>query len=200
MKRGRFLAVLLCMAGALTGCGIVDGFSPEVSGISIDKKGGITEVVRENFDQSYYSEDELESEIAKEIEEYNTQAGDKAVKEKGLKIKNGVAQLKMTYASSEDYANFNRVDFFTGNIIGAVQAGYMFEGSFWPVSDGKIQEDSAVWGSEIISGTNYQVVAVKGPLLVEVPGKIVYVSSNVKVTDKSTGVVEETSKAYIIYE
>lgn len=197
MRRGRFLAVLLCACCMLTGC---SGFSPEISGIKIDKKGGITEVIRENFNQSYYSEEELKAQLTSEVESYNSQAGDKAVKSKGLKVKNGVAELTMMYAAFGDYAAFNQVDFYVGDVIGAIQAGYMFEGSFKTVSGGKINEESAVWGSEIIGGTNYKAVVVKGPLLVEVPGSIVYVSANVKVTDKSTAVMDESSRAYILYE
>lgn len=197
MRRGRFLAVLLCTCCLLTGC---SGFSPEISGIKIDKKGRVTEVVRENFNQSYYSEDELKAQLTNEVEAYNSQAGDKAVKSKGLKVKNGVAELTMNYATFQDYASFNQVDFYVGDVIGAIQAGYMFEGSFRTVSGGKVNEESAVWGSEIIGGKNYNAVIVKGPLLVEVPGSIVYVSENVKVTDKSTVVVDEASRAYILYE
>lgn len=189
------------MAGCmLTGCSVLDGFSPDVSGISIDKKGGVTEVVREMFDESVYSKEELEAQISSEIEEYNTASGDEYVKEKSLKVKDGVAQLKVTYASAKDYAAFNKVDFYSGDVVGAVQKGYMFEGNFKTVTSGTVDEASAVWGSVIISGTNYSTIVFNGPLLVEVPGEILYVSDNVNVTEKNTAVCSESSRAYIIYK
>lgn len=197
MKRGHLLAVLLCAGCMLTGC---SSFSPDVSGVSIDKKGGITEVVREMFDESVYSKEELESQLGNEIAEYNAQAGADLVKEKKLQVKDGVAVLKMTYASSRDYAAFNHLDFYAGDIIGAVQAGYMFEGSFYQVDNGTVNESTGVWGSGIISGTNDRVVVFQGPLLVEVPGKITYVSSNIQVTDKSTAVGSESSRGYVVYK
>lgn len=197
MKRGHLLAVLLCAGCMLTGC---SSFSPDVSGISIDKKGEITEVVREMFDESVYSKEELESQLGTEVAEYNAQAGAEVVKEKKLQIKDGVAVLKMTYASSKDYAAFNNLDFFSGDIIGAVQAGYMFEGSFYKVEKGTVDQSSSVWGSGIISGTNDRVAVFEGPLLVEVPGEIVYVSSNIQVTDKSTAVGSQSARGYVVYK
>ena len=200
MKRGRYLAVLLMAGCMLTGCGILGGFSPEVSGISIDKKGGITEVVREMFDESVYSKEELEQQLTSEIEAYNTASGDEYIKEKNLKVKDGVAQLKMTYASAKDYIAFNNVEFYSGNVVGAVQQGYMFEGVFKTVTSGSVDGASSMWGSSIIRGTNYPTVVFNGPLLVEVPGEILYVSENVNVTDKKTAVCSDSSRAYIIYE
>lgn len=197
MKRGRVIGFMLCVSCILTGC---SGFSPAVSGISIDKKGGVKEFVRENFDQSYYSKDEFEEEIEAQIRSYNDKAGTKAVKKQGFSVKDGVAQLRMTYAGTKDYAAFNNLDFYVGDIQGAVQAGYAFEGRFAEVSGGKVNESALVWGSAIMSGKNYNTVALRQAMLIEVPGTIKYVSENVKVTDKSTAVIEENETAYILYE
>ncbi|MGN0355245.1 MAG: hypothetical protein ACI4EI_09260 [Muricoprocola sp.] len=197
MKRGRWVAAVLVSGCLLTGC---SSFSPEVTGISINKKGGISEVVRESFDASYYSEAELEQEIDTAIGLYTSENGSKTVKKKSLSVKNGEAVLKMEYASDKDYAEFNNVGFYLGNISGAIQAGYPFDGSFYQVVLGKIDDSNTVWGSSIMSGTNYKTVVVSEPLLVEVPGTIHYVSENVKVRDKSTAVTESTEVAYILYE
>ena len=197
MKRGCLAATVLIFACVLTGCG---GFSPEVTGISINKNGTVTEVVRENFDQDYYSKKELEEEIKAEVKSYNKDTGTKSVKKTGFSVKNGIAKLSMTYATAKDYAAFNNVGFYAGDILGAVQSGYAFEGTFVQVSNGKIQEGETTWGSQIMSGTNYQTVVIEEPLLVEVPGTIVYVSENMKVTDKSTAVLEESGTGYVLYQ
>lgn len=197
MKRGYLLGVLLCAGCVLTGC---SSFSPGVTGVSVGKKGEITAVVREKFDKDYYNKEELEEQIKTEIEQYNAQAGEKAVKKRRLSVKDGVAVLDIRYKSAKDYADFNNVGFYMGNIQGAVQAGYAFEGEFYEVTDGKRKEDAPIWGSQIMSGKNYQTIAIEEALLVEVPGEIRYVSGNVKVTDKSTAVLEENETAYILYE
>lgn len=197
MKRGKWIAAVLVSGSLLTGC---SSFSPEVTGISINKKGGISEVVREPFDASYYSEAELEQEIDTAIGLYTSENDSRTVKKKSLSVKNGEAVLKMEYASDKDYAKFNNVGFYLGNISGAIQAGYPFDGSFYQVITGKIDDSSTVWGSSVMSGTNYKTVVVSEPLLVQVPGTIHYVSENVKVRDKSTAVTESTEVAYILYE
>lgn len=198
MKRGwRLFAAGVFAALLLTGC---SNFSPEMSGISIGKKGTVTEVSIENFDKDYYDKSELESEITASIEAYNSTAGSKAVKKNSFSVKDGVAKLRITYASASDYAEFNNVDLYVGDIQGAVQAGYAFEGQFYEVSDGTAKEDTAIWGSQIMTGTNYNTVAVREALLIEVPGTIRYVSANVQVKDSSTAVIAENETAYILYE
>ena len=200
MKRGFLLATVISASCFLTGCSILAGFSPEVSGVSVSKNGRITEVVRESFDASYYNEEELQSQIESEISDYNSSHDDKSVKKKSLKVENGEAQLRMVYDSYQDYAQFNHVGFYVGNINGAIQAGYAFEGSFLPVSDGKTAEGSSIWGSSLMSGKNYKTIVVNEALLVDVPGTICYVSEGVKVTGKSEAVTENTDTSYILYE
>ncbi len=196
MKRGFLLAAVIGAGCILTGC---SSFSPEVTGISVSKNGTVTEVVRESFDASYYSEEELKSTVESEIADYNSSHSERAVKKKSLKIKDGEAQMRLEYDSYQDYAGFNHVGFYVGDINGAIQAGYAFEGSFYPVLDGAVSQNS-VWGSSLMSGTNYKTMVVNEALLVDVPGKICYVSEGVKVTGKSEAVTENSDTSYILYE
>lgn len=200
MKRGFVLTAVIGLSCFLTGCSSLAGFSPDVTGVSISKNGKVTEVVMESFDASYYNEEELQSQVESEITEYNSTHGDKAIRKKSLKIKDQEAQMRLVYDSYQDYADFNHVGFYVGDINGAIQAGYAFEGSFLPVSDGKTAEGSNVWGSSLMSGKNYKTIVVNEPLQIDVPGTICYVSDGVKVTGKSEAVTENTDTAYILYE
>ncbi len=197
MKRGRMAGLALAVSLMLTGC---SGFTPDTNGVSIDEKGVVTEFAREDFGQAYYDKEELENAIDTEVAVYNVNAGTDAVRKKSFRVKDGVAELRMTYATAEDYASFNGVDFYLGDIPGAVQAGYVFDKKFAPVSNGTVMLDSLVWGSGIMVGANYHTVALREQMLVKVPGTIRYVSENVRVTDKSTAIVEESGTAYILYE
>lgn len=197
MKRGRLAGVLLGVCCILTGCG---SFSPDVNGVSISKKGVVTEVSSEEFAQAYYNKEELESEIDAQVESYNAQAGKKAVRKKSFHVKDGTATLRMTYNTAEDYARFNGVDFYMGDIPGAVQAGYTFEESFYEVTDAVVQDGKPIFGSQVMTGKNYNTVAAREAVLIQVPGTIRYVSENVKVTDKDTAVIEQEQTAYILYE
>ncbi len=197
MKRGRVTGAVLLACLILTGC---SSFSPDTSGVAIDEKGGITEVVREDFGQTYYNKEELEDSIDTDIAVYNVQAGNDAVKKRSFSVRDGVANLRMTYASAEDYARFNGIDFYLGNISGAVQAGYVFNKKFAEVVGGAVRLDNMVWGSQIMIGPDYHTVAMREAMLVQVPGTIKYVSENVKLTDKSTAVAQDDEDAYILYE
>ena len=198
MKRGIRIAGLLCAFTFLTGCG-ASRFSPEVTGVSIDKKGAVTEVVKESFDESIYNKDELESQIDRDVADYNKTYGEKSVKKKSLQVKDGEAVLKMNYASFKDYAQFNSNGFYYGDIKGAVQAGYPFEGSFMPVTDGVVDQNNKVWGSGIMAGPEYSTVVWTEPILVQVPGTICYVSTNVRVIGKSEAVAEIGAPAYVLF-
>lgn len=197
MKRGRIAAVLLCVVCILTGC---SRFSPEMTGVSIDKKGQVTQVIRENFDKDYYDKKEMDAEISAAVKSYNDTAGGKKVKAGRLGVKNDVAVLRVTYATARDYADFNNVGFYLGDILGAVQAGHAFKGKFAEISKGTVKEGSSVWGSQIMTGKNYKTLVIEEAMLAEVPGEIVYVSENMKVTDKSTALLEEAGIGYILYE
>lgn len=197
MKRGRIAAVLLCVGCILTGC---SRFSPEMTGVSVGKKGQITQVIRENFDKDYYDKKEMDEEISAAVKSYNETAGGKNVKAGKVSVKDGVAVLRVTYSTAADYADFNNVGFYVGDILGAVQAGHAFEGKFLEVSQGAIKEGSSVWGSQIMTGKNYKTLVIEEAMLAEVPGEIAYVSENMKVTGKSTAVLEEVGRGYILYE
>ncbi|MDO4522760.1 MAG: hypothetical protein Q4B57_06395 [Eubacteriales bacterium] len=198
MKRGSFLAGLLCAGLLLTGCG--GRFSPEITGVSVDKKGKVTQVVRENFQEANYSEADLSQQIKSAVDNYNAGQGDKRVKAGELTVKSGVAQLRIHYETASDYEKFNHVGFYVGQITGAIQQGYAFEGSFVKVKAGKAEPENKVWGSSLMTGTNYKTVVFEEPMLVEVPGEIRYVSENLNVTGKSTAVAEENGVSYILYE
>ncbi len=196
MKRVRlFCAVGMCLL--LAGC---DKFSPEGSGISISKKGVVTEVSQEAFDKAYYGEAELENEIDSQVASYNAQFGEKSVRKKSLAVENGQATLCMTYATAQDYAAFNGIDFYIGDITGAVQAGYTFEKNFYSVADGRVQTEKPLFGSQVMTGKNYSTVATRQGTLVQVPGVIRIVSEHVNVTGEDTAVIEPNQEAYILYE
>lgn len=177
MKKSKLwicMAMSVCM---LAGCG---GFSPDETGVSVAKNGAVKSVAIENLDKDYYKEDELKNMIDSSVSEYN-QGGEK-VKMDGFEVKDKKATLTLEFTSSADYAAFNNVTFFTGTVSEAKSAGYDFNEEFLAVEKGKAKS-AADTGTVELSG-NYKVVILEEPMLVEVPGNIVYVSNNIEVTGK----------------
>ncbi len=64
---------ILCLAAMLTGC----GREPEVTETTIEvkKNGQVVHTIIEDFSESYYNLDELESTIQQACDTYNASAG-----------------------------------------------------------------------------------------------------------------------------
>ena len=95
----------------------------------------------------------------------------------------------------DDYSKFNNVTLFTGDVLEAYQAGYDFAGKFQSVEKGQVTATD-VTGNDILNSYNYGIVILTEPILVTVPGNIVYASDNVEITGKKTArVLSETEAA-----
>lgn len=88
----------------------------------------------------------------------------------------------MNYAASRDYQDFNNVTFYAGDLQGAYNQKYEFPDEFQKVENGKVT--GSVTRSDILSGLNYNVVICSEEMDIEVPGKILYVTTDAVVTGK----------------
>lgn len=180
--KGLILAVLaLCV---LTGC---SKFSPKETAVSVGKEGTVTAAVIDTLDQSYYDGEELKASVEESVAEYNAGAGEDTITVEEFEIgEEKDVKLFMEYASYKDYAAFNNVDFYVGDITdGYNNGGYRFETTFCQVEKGEAVEGE-IKREEIFAGANHPMVVFSEPMAVEVPGEILYVSSNVEVTGKKS--------------
>ena len=149
---------------------------PDCTAIQVDAEGTVTETVIDRLDQPYYKAEELTQMIASAILDYTGEHGAQSVVQESLTIENNTVHLVLKYAGPEDYAAFNNVSFFNGTMLGAQMEGYHFETSFY-----EIGEDAAlkeVSGEEALRHKEYQVLVTDLSHAVEVPGDVVYVSTN----------------------
>lgn len=193
-------AVLAGGAVMLGGCDKLGGekwVPKEPAAISIKKDGTITEIVNEKLDESWYDAAELQNMINSEVSDYNSKSGEESVKVAAFESEGGAVKLEMQYASAEDYAAFNNVEFYYGSMINAQLEGYLFDVSYKKVRDGIVQ-GSSVSGSEVIKNMADQVLIVRAPLEVEVPGEVTFTSTNAEVLSSSvvnaTGEQDEEEK------
>lgn len=186
MKRIKLLVAFILSVVLLSGC--TGKFSPKETAVRIGKDGTITAAVIDELDQSYYKEDELETTVKQAVADYNADAGEDKITIETFNIKERSVSLFIKYASSEDYEAFNNVTFFAGDIVNADQAGYEFDASFIGITKGKITNENA--DQKEVIGENYNVLILEESMSVEVPGNIVFVSSNVEVTGKRKAAVK----------
>ena len=178
----------------LTGCGTE--FSADKDTIYVQKKGTIKGANVADFDKEYYSETELSEFITDTVDTYVAKSGEGTVTIQEFAVENGIAHVYLDYAGAEDYAQFNGVEFFAGNILDAKADGYDIPNAFTAVTD-----KETTWDAE-----GNKIVIVGQQTQVQVDGTILFVSENASVTGKSTADVtydildEDAQPAYIVYK
>ncbi|MCI5995723.1 MAG: hypothetical protein MRZ45_07240 [Blautia sp.] len=184
MRKTKGLILVCAVSCLLAGC---SRFSPKETAVSVSKDGKVTAAVIDKLDQSYYDAEELKENIDQAVSDYNGSAGEDTVTVQKFETREeGDVKLFMEYASGKDYAAFNNVDFYVGDITdGYNNAGYRFETTFRQVEKGKAVGDE-IAREEIFAGSNHPMLVFSEPMAVEVPGRILYVSSNVEVTGKKS--------------
>ena len=177
-KGGGMAAVLVC-ALMLGGCGMLGEkpLEPTETALQMKKDGTVTETVIDQLDQNYYSSQELESMINSSVSEYNQSKGGDVITIDSLSIENNQVNLTMTYASAQDYAEYNNVRFYNGSMLGAEMDGYLFYNQFRQVEKGTVTADD-LSNEEALRHKEYQVLVTDTSHAVRVPGDVVYVSVN----------------------
>ena len=156
----------------LGSCG--NAYEADANTLYLLENGKVVSSSVESFDEKVYSEKDLKSYIKEVVDTYNAE-NENAVKEKSLKVKDGVATLVMEYASADVYEDFEGTEIFVGSIADAVEAGYAFEGDFANVTDGKVK---ACTSEEFLESKDYQVLIIKANVNVSLEDyQICYVSS-----------------------
>lgn len=169
-------STVLLLAGLLTlsGCGKIEKAAE--STVTVDHKGIVTEILIEEFSSEEYQEDELKKSIEELVSTYNQQAGQEDVTLKKLQVKDEVASVLMQYSTDDAYRAFNQVDFFAGTVAQAQKEGYAFAGAFTDAEGKAVSQ-----GTIPAECQDQDVMIIREPLAVLVPGNILYVSKNMEI-------------------
>lgn len=230
MKKMKFAALMGCALLLLAGCTNKVKFDPAAGSIFLKKDGSITSANVDSFDKPEYSVDELKSYAEQLAIAYNEgKSGQSAAYAEGeevlpvsiqsCEVKDQKVTLLLDYASGEDYLTFNKTlsvpmeyfegmeefqngenselpaSLFNGTAEEMAAAGYVVEGSFVKTKDG-----SAVSSETAFSDDKNYVVIIEGNASVQVEGKIIYTTDNVKVSGDNGAVCESGGVSYIIYK
>ena len=181
------LGLCLCM-GLLAGCGTtVEG---ESSVVYVEKNGTVISLDVEELAQDYYDAEELESFVNDAVSEYTEEHGRSSVKVQELTVEEGTARLQMQYKTADDYSAFNGIELYQGKVIDSLAAGYVFDGEFARVEDGKVI--GAATKHEIYAEDDLKVVIIRANTDVQVDGEICFVScENVELTGNSSVSIRE---------
>lgn len=189
-KRRAVAAALLAAVLMLNGCEILEqqmAWTPQESdAISIAADGSVTEIVQETLDQSYYDLTELKTMIDSEVEAYNAENGEDSIKVETFTNDGNVVTLHIWFASADDYAAFNNVEFFCGSIISAQLDGYLFDTSFYRVEDGAVSGNTVSY-STVFEDMSANVLVVQAPMEVHIEdGNVIFISTNAEMISSDT--------------
>lgn len=194
---------ILCVLGAISmltmvSCGSMKSGADGTS-VSLDKNGTVQANIRESFEESYYDEDELLQMILTQAASYNRKAGSGSIAVEKVEVKDGVAEVQMTYAKAQDYASFNKMVFFAGNAKEADQEGYELN----VVLSGVKNPQETVGKGDILAMEDEMLLITDTTDTIKLGGKALYVSENVTVSGNGKTVcrsLDSEGLAYIIFK
>lgn len=205
------LAGLLALMFLAAGCRTTVAFSPKSDGLYISEDGKISSAFVVDVDQDYYSESGMKAFCEEEVIAYNRSKGASAVAYASAAEKEEVlpvaiarldygkkAVLVLDYAGADDYMAFNVKDETTLKTLmfaAAKNTTGLPDTTFVSVEDGsKIKSES------VIGDKKLKILMIQGMIDVQVDGKIVYTSENVKVTGTNEAVTSESGYSYILFK
>lgn len=178
----KWISTILCAALCavlLCGCGV--SLEGDESVVYVDKKGNVYSLDVDELNQDFYDETELENFVDEAVEAYTDEHEKGSVKVEELTAEDGVAKLKMRYKTPEDYTDFNGIELYQGEVVASLAAGYVYDGAFARVEDGKVTGSATK--QEIYADEDLKVVIIRANTNVKIEGEICYVScENVKLT------------------
>ncbi len=194
---------IFCVLGAISmltmvSCGSMKSGADGTS-VSLDKNGTVQSNIRESFEESYYDEDELLQMILTQAASYNRKAGSGSIAVEKVEVKDGVAEVQMTYAKAKDYASFNKMVFFVGNAKEADQEGYELN----VVLSGVKNPQETVGKGDILAMEDEMLLITDAADTIKLDGKALYVSENVTVSGNGKTVcrsLDSEGLAYIIFK
>lgn len=200
------IAILFCSALSVTLLGACSSkLDVEKNTIALQKSGKVLEAAVEDFSQSYYDEEELDTYIQEAVDSYVAENGKKTVSISESRVEEQIAYLTLKYDSCDTFSDFTGIECFSGSAVQAQAAGYDFDTEFYAAGDdGEAAGAQTVSKEDVLQDDDLKVFIVKDNSDIIVPGEIAYVSAEgTSIASKNTVTVqpkeEDTDEAILVY-
>ena len=191
----KMVLLLLTAALLLAGCG-GDKDTEEATNLEFRKNGQVVHTIVEDFSASYYSLDELMSEVSSQADTYNGTAGSKRITVDSAEVKDGVITMVMTFQSAADYSSFYRQALFCGTVKEAFDAGYDLDVTLKSVTE----EGTTVGRQDILEMGERHIIVLREAVAVRPWADILYVSGDVEAAGSREAVsTDPQALSYIIF-
>ncbi|WP_029321173.1 hypothetical protein [Butyrivibrio sp. AE3004] len=150
------------------------------SSIEIKKDGSVISTMVEDFNESYYSIDELREMTENEINAFVVSNGENTASLKSIDKDGEKVKLVIKFASASDYAHFNNETLVYETVSEARLSGQIDVNSL-------VDKDGNAIDSEKVDKLENKHVIISGSKnIISVPYKIKYVSGGISLVDKNT--------------
>lgn len=165
-----------------------------VNTVVIKKDGTVKAATVEDFNKDYYSLDELNNFITKEINKFKSSVGSEvAITIDSLEMNGEDAVLILTYQDLDTYAAFNKVEAVTMGVDA-------LQGKNLELPDVYVKEDGAyVNKDEALNNGKYKIVMIKDNVDLMVEGTIKYYANCILVNSHTIQTTPEAASV-IVYK
>lgn len=173
----------------LVGCSSNKG---DVTNISIDKNGKVTNAIYEEFGQAYYDLEELSDVALAEISTYNNEYTQEKVTLESAEIvdESGYVKVVMKYESAYDYAHFNHLTLFYGTVKEAVDNGYSIEGL--------VDKAGTKFAGDLSEYYDNHVVITSDKSNIRTPYDVAFMTEGVVLNGKKEAVLQDTTADTVV--
>ena len=191
----KMVLLLLAAALLLAGCGGNES-TEDVTNLEFRKNGQVVHTIVEDFSASYYSLDELQSQVQTQVDAYNESAGSARIKVNSAEVNDGVITMVMTFQGAEDYSSFYRQALYCGTVRDAFNAGYDLNIELVSAQE----EGTTIGRQDILEMGDRHIIVVREPIAVRPYADILYASSSVEVSgSREATVTDSEALSYIIF-
>lgn len=191
----KMVLLLLAAALLLAGCG-GDKDTEEATNLEFRKNGQVVHTIVEDFSASYYSLDELMSDVQSQVDTYNGNAGSRRITVDSAEVKDGVITMVMTFQNAGDYSSFYRQALFCGTVKEAFDAGYDLDVTLKSVTE----EGTTVGRQDILEMGERHIIVLREAVAVRPWADILYVSGDVEAAGSREAVsTDPQALSYIIF-
>ena len=163
--------------------------------LSLKKDGTIRSQIEESFEESYYDRDELEQAGLEQVADYNSRTGTESIAVEKVEVKDGIAQVGLTYTGAGDYAAFNQAFFFAGATGDAEKMDCNLDVVLSSVKD----PGETIGKADILALKDEKLLVTDISEAVVLDGKALYTSDNVTVSSGGKTIKRTDDGSQMIY-
>ena len=182
----RLSIVLISVLSALALFGCGSASAPDGTSFVLNRDGSVTQTIIGTNDDMIGRND-LSAFIEQQVEAYASGRDESSVELNSCSIEGNRISIELQYASIDDYADFNHVPAYDGDVEEALTKGFLFGSRF--LTDSGLEYSGYTIPVEY---PEMRVLVLQEPMTVSIPEKAVLYSDNMKKNDDGSYTISDS--------